>query len=93
MAAVWSTASGHAFADGAERAALTRLFGNDGVKVIGPKFLFGEPLGVGGSLNVALALSGWRRGDTEHSPVGPVIVNSLSLGGTNISILLAPFGG
>jgi len=92
VAAVWASASGHAFADGAERAALARLFGSD-VKVIAPKFLFGEPLGAGGALNVALALSGWRRGDAERSPAGPVIVNSLSLGGTNISILLAPFGG
>ena len=80
------------FADSAERAALARLFGSD-VKVIAPKFLFGEPLGAGGALNVALALSGWRRNDAERSPAGPVIVNSLSLGGTNISILLAPFGG
>jgi 3-oxoacyl-[acyl-carrier-protein] synthase II len=92
VAAVWASASGHAFADGAERAALSRVFG-DGVKIITPKFLFGEPLGAGGSLNAALALHGWRQGDSAHSPAGPVVVNSLSLGGTNISIVLAPFGG
>jgi 3-oxoacyl-(acyl-carrier-protein) synthase len=93
IAAVWASASGHAFADGAERSALGRVFGNDGVKVISPKFLFGEPLGAGGSLNAALALYGWRQGDADLSPTGPVVVNSLSLGGTNISIVLAPFGG
>ena len=90
VAAVWASACGHSVADGAERAAISRVFGRDDLVVLTPKFLFGEPLGAGGALSVALALTGWRRGDAEHSPTGPVVVNSMSLGGTNISIVLAP---
>ena len=47
-------------------------------------------MGAGASLNVALALKGWQEGDEEASPKGPVLVNSVSLGGTNFSILVAP---
>jgi hypothetical protein len=47
-------------------------------------------MGAAGSITAALALKGWERGDEEASPRGPVIVNSLSLGGANISICLAP---
>ena len=47
-------------------------------------------MGAGGSLGVALALKGWQEGDGEHSPKGPVVVNSTSLGGTNFSVVLAP---
>ena len=48
-------------------------------------------MGAGAALATALALEGWSRGDDAHSPRGPVVVNSLSLGGTNIAIVLAPF--
>ena len=54
-----------------------------------PKLLLGEPMGAGAELATALALKGWEAGD-ERSPKGPVLVNSLSLGGTNFSILLGP---
>jgi 3-oxoacyl-[acyl-carrier-protein] synthase II len=43
-------------------------------------------MGVGGSLTAALALKSWEHGATA----GPVLVNSLSLGGTNFSVVLAP---
>jgi hypothetical protein len=36
-------------------------------------------------LNAALAMKSWEQGEG-----GPVVVNSLSLGGTNFSIVLAP---
>jgi 3-oxoacyl-[acyl-carrier-protein] synthase II len=48
-------------------------------------------MGAGASVAVALALKGWQEGDEEGSPRGPVLVNSTSLGGTNFSIVLAPF--
>ena len=47
-------------------------------------------MGAGASLNTALALKGWREGDEEASPKGPIVVNSASLGGTNFSIVLGP---
>jgi 3-oxoacyl-[acyl-carrier-protein] synthase II len=55
-----------------------------------PKLLLGEPMGAGASLGMALALKGWQAGDAEKSPEGPVLVNSMSLGGTNFSVLLTP---
>jgi hypothetical protein len=42
-------------------------------------------MGVGGAMNAALALKSWEQGES-----GPVVVNSLSLGGTNFSVVLAP---
>ena len=56
------------------------------VAVLAPKLLLGEPMGAGGSLTTALALKGWEHG----ASAGPVLVNSLSLGGTNFSVVLAP---
>ena len=60
--------------------------------MIAPKLMLGEPMGAGASLNAALALKGWQEGDEENSPAGPVLVNSLSLGGTNFSLVLTPAG-
>jgi 3-oxoacyl-[acyl-carrier-protein] synthase II len=62
----------------------------DGAKVMAPKVLLGEPMGAGASLSTALALKGWQEGDDENSPKGPILINSMSLGGTNFSIVLAP---
>ena len=90
IVAMWASACGLKVADDAESAAIARVFG-DRARVIAPKLLLGEPMGAAGSINVALALKGWERGDEEASPRGPVIVNSLSLGGANFSICLAPF--
>jgi 3-oxoacyl-[acyl-carrier-protein] synthase II len=85
IGAVWSSASGLAAADEAERQAIARLLG-DAVQVHAPKLLFGEPMGVGPSLCAALALQGWR----ENGDTRPVLVNGLSLGGTNFSLAFAP---
>jgi 3-oxoacyl-[acyl-carrier-protein] synthase II len=87
ITAVWAAASGLQLADLAEEGAIRRVFG-DGVKVRTPKLIFGEPIGVGGSLNAALALKSWQQG---AEPPGPVLVNSLSLGGTNFSLALGPY--
>jgi 3-oxoacyl-[acyl-carrier-protein] synthase II len=84
VTAVWASASGHKYADPAERQAIERVFGGD-ANVQMPKLKLGEPMGAGGALNAALALKSWEGGEP-----GPVLVNSLSLGGTNFSIVLAP---
>jgi 3-oxoacyl-[acyl-carrier-protein] synthase II len=85
VTAIWANASGFKLADDAEAAAIGRVFG-DGANVQRPKVKLGEPMGVGGALNAALAVKSW-----EHGSAGPVVVNSLSLGGTNFSVVLAPF--
>ena len=82
---MWASASGHKYADPAERQAIERVFGND-ANVQMPKLKLGEPMGAGGALNAALALKSWEGGNA-----GPVLVNSLSLGGTNFSVVLAPY--
>jgi 3-oxoacyl-[acyl-carrier-protein] synthase II len=84
VTAVWASACGHKYADAAERDAIERVFGSD-VTVNTPKVKLGEPMGAGGVLNAALALKSWEGGDG-----GPVLVNSLSLGGTNFSFVLSP---
>jgi 3-oxoacyl-[acyl-carrier-protein] synthase II len=86
LAAVWAARCGLSVADEAEAKALERVFGAD-VKINAPKLALGEPMGAGASLSMALAISAW-----EHdSDVGPVLVNSTSLGGTNVAIVLAPY--
>ncbi|MFN8538983.1 MAG: hypothetical protein U0232_16100 [Thermomicrobiales bacterium] len=47
-------------------------------------------MGAGGALNAALALHGWQ---AQPDATGPVLVNSCSLGGTNFSVVLAPYQG
>ena len=89
VAAVWMAKTGLTIADEAEDKAVERAFGGD-VKTIAPKLLLGEPMGAGASLNAALALKGWQEGDEERSPKGPIVVNGMSLGGTNFSIVLGP---
>jgi 3-oxoacyl-[acyl-carrier-protein] synthase II len=89
VVAVWASRCGLHVVDEAEAAAVERVFG-PGMRLIAPKVRLGEPMGAGGALNVALALLGWQRGDETASPRGPILVNSLSLGGANVSICLAP---
>lgn len=88
LAAVWASRCGLAVADQAEARAIERLLGAD-VKVNAPKLLLGEPMGAGASLNAALAIAAWEHGED----VGPVLVNSTSLGGTNFAIVLGPYDG
>lgn len=87
--AVWSGLCGWQTADAPEEAALQRLFGDrlrDGLPVHAPKRVVGETIGVGGVLNVALALEDFARGGTS----GPVLATSSSLGGTHFAVVLAP---
>jgi 3-oxoacyl-[acyl-carrier-protein] synthase II len=80
---VWSGACGHVIADAAEAAAVARVLGD--VRVEAPKRLLGEPIGAGGALNAALALLAFADGERA-----PALVNSASLGGTHVSLLLTP---
>ncbi|MEJ7783961.1 MAG: beta-ketoacyl-[acyl-carrier-protein] synthase family protein [Solirubrobacteraceae bacterium] len=89
VAAVWANRCGLGIADEAEAKAIERVLGAE-VPVMAPKLGLGEPMGAGASLLAALALKGWQEGDAERSPKGPVLVNSMSLGGTNFSVVLAP---
>jgi 3-oxoacyl-[acyl-carrier-protein] synthase II len=89
VVAVWSSKSGLAIADDAEEKAIARVF-DDGVPVMAPKLKLGEPMGAAASLGVALAVKGWQEGDEEKSPKGPILVNGVSLGGTNFAIVLGP---
>jgi len=88
--AVWSSAAGYRPADEAEEKAIRRLFG-ERVPVVSPKLLRGEPMGAGGALNAALALKAWQHAAAGAAPAGVVLVNSASLGGTHISIAMAPY--
>jgi 3-oxoacyl-[acyl-carrier-protein] synthase II len=88
VTAVWASATGLRAADKAEERAIRRVFGED-ANVLTPKRLLGEPMGAGGPLNAVLALKSFEQREDLR---GPVLVNSLSLGGTNFSILLAPAG-
>jgi len=92
VSAVWTSRCGLQVADDAEAKAIERVLGSS-ARVIAPKLLLGEPMGAGPSLCVALALKGWQEGDEEGSPSGPVLVNGVSLGGTNFSIVLGPDSG
>ncbi|MER5740966.1 beta-ketoacyl-[acyl-carrier-protein] synthase family protein [Streptomyces sp. NPDC002262] len=84
LTGVWANAVGVAAVDRPEERALARL-GAD-APVHAPKRVIGEPVGAGAHLNAVLALTGWSRG----LPAGPVLVNSSSLGGTHISLVLRP---
>jgi 3-oxoacyl-[acyl-carrier-protein] synthase II len=86
VGALWSTASGLEPADEAERQAIARVFG--AVEVHAPKLVLGELMGVGPSLAAALALQGWQ---TDGADPKPALVNGLSLGGTNFSLVFAPY--
>jgi 3-oxoacyl-[acyl-carrier-protein] synthase II len=91
VVAIWSARCGLGVADAAETAAIARLFGDSSPPAMAPKLRLGDPIGAGGPLGVALALAGWRLGDRDASPRGPILVNSTSLGGTNIALALVPW--
>jgi 3-oxoacyl-[acyl-carrier-protein] synthase II len=90
VVAVWSARSGLELADAAEAAAIKRVFGDAEPRVMAPKLTLGEPMGAAATMGLAIALTGWREGHEEGSPKGPILVNGMSLGGTNFSIALNP---
>jgi 3-oxoacyl-[acyl-carrier-protein] synthase II len=84
---VWSGISGHGRADAAERAALHRVFGTGAMpRLETPKMTLGEPIGAGGALAAALGLLALHLENGDGR--GPALVNSASLGGTNVCLLL-----
>lgn len=87
--AVWANRVGHHVIDRAEAVAIERLFGSRPPRVIAPKRLFGEPIGVGAALSAALALKGWQQAPDQDA--GIALVNGSSLGGTHLSLVLAPY--
>ncbi|MEU6766175.1 beta-ketoacyl-[acyl-carrier-protein] synthase family protein [Streptomyces sp. NPDC046853] len=87
LTAVWANATGIAAVDRPELRALRRL--GTTAPAYAPKQTLGEPIGAGAQMAAALAVSGWQRGLAP----GPVLVNSSSLGGTHISLVLTPEGG
>jgi len=88
LAAVWAARGGLAVADEAEAKAIERVMGAE-VKINAPRLLLGEAMGAGASLSTALAIAAWDH-DTD---LGPVLINSTSLGGTNFAVVLAPYTG
>jgi 3-oxoacyl-[acyl-carrier-protein] synthase II len=84
LTAVWANAAGLSAVDRPEDRALRRLA--TPAEVLAPKRTLGEPVGAGAQLGVALAIESWRRGRAA----GPVLVNSSSLGGTHICLVLRP---
>ncbi|MEU1263516.1 beta-ketoacyl-[acyl-carrier-protein] synthase family protein [Streptomyces cellulosae] len=86
ISAVWANAAGLATADRPEQSAVERVFGEGRVRIEAPKRVLGEPVGAGAQLSAVLAVGAWRDGAAR----GPVVVNSSSLGGTHISLVLSP---
>ncbi len=84
LSAVWANAAGIGAVDRPELAALARVFGASGPRVETPKRSLGEPVGAGAHLSAVLALTQWE----AAGAAGPVLVNSSSLGGTHVSLVL-----
>ncbi|MFG3589839.1 beta-ketoacyl synthase N-terminal-like domain-containing protein [Streptomyces sp. NPDC047990] len=86
ITAIWANAAGLTRADAPEARATGRLAAASGCPVHTPKQTLGEPVGAGAQLAALLAVTGWQ----HHTPAGPVLINSSSLGGTHISLVLRP---
>ncbi|MFF0153631.1 beta-ketoacyl synthase N-terminal-like domain-containing protein [Micromonospora sp. NPDC005203] len=83
VAAVWTNTVGLPDVDDPEDLALARLFeGSAAPPRFAPKRLFGEPIGAGAPLALAVATAGEMD--------GPALVVSSSLGGTHIGLVLGP---
>jgi 3-oxoacyl-[acyl-carrier-protein] synthase II len=91
VSTIWASATGHAASDAAEETAIGRVFQSHQPRVVSPKRQLGEPIGAGGALNAALALKDWQQADAQSQPAGVALINSCSFGGTNFSIVLAPY--
>lgn len=86
LGGLWANAAGLELADAAEAKATARLSVPASVPVHAPRTGFGEPVGAGAHLSALLAVTGWRQGGAD----GPALINSSSLGGTHISLVLRP---
>ncbi|MET9958600.1 beta-ketoacyl-[acyl-carrier-protein] synthase family protein [Streptomyces sp. NPDC006326] len=86
LTGIWANAAGLGRADGPEALATGRLSAQADCPVHTPKRTLGEPVGAGAQLAALLALTSWDSGRDS----GPVLINSSSLGGTHISLVLRP---
>ncbi len=86
LSAVWANATGLPAVDRPEDAAIKRLLGHREVAIRKPKLVLGEPIGAGAQQFAALALQEWDNG----GDIGPVLINSSSLGGTHIALIMSP---
>ncbi|TXS01808.1 3-ketoacyl-ACP synthase [Streptomyces sp. col6] len=86
LTGIWANAAGLKRADAPEALATDRLAVPGDTPVHTPKQVLGEPAGAGAQLSALLAVTGWERGMAS----GPVLINSSSLGGTHISLVLRP---
>jgi 3-oxoacyl-[acyl-carrier-protein] synthase II len=87
---IWANAAGYRPADTAETAAIRRVFGRH-ERIVSAKQFLGEPMGAGGALNAALALTHWQHVASDAIRNGVVLLNSSSLGGTYCSLVLGPW--
>jgi 3-oxoacyl-[acyl-carrier-protein] synthase II len=88
LSAIWANTTGLPAVDQPEHAALARLQGTVGITIHKPKLVLGEPIGVSALQSAALAIQAWDHGGDSK----PVLINSSSLGGTHISLILSSKG-
>jgi 3-oxoacyl-[acyl-carrier-protein] synthase II len=88
VSAIWANQSGHRPTDIGEAAAIRRVC-RRAPAVHAPRLLFGDPIGAGGALGAGLGLLAAHR-TTAGTGGGVVLVNSSSMGGTHISLVLEP---
>ncbi len=86
LSAVGANATGLPAVDRPEDAVIKRLLGHREVAIRKPKLVLGEPIGAGAQQSAALALQEWDNG----GDIGPVLINSSSLGGTHIALIMSP---
>ena len=88
LSAIWANTTGLPAVDQPEHAALARLHGTAGITIHQPKLVLGEAIGVSALQSAALAIQAWDHGGDAR----PALINSSSLGGTHISLILSPEG-
>jgi 3-oxoacyl-[acyl-carrier-protein] synthase II len=88
LVAIWANTAGLPTADRPEQSAIRRLLSSAEVTIHRPKLVLGEPVGAGAQQSAALAIQEWDTGGR----IGPALINSSSLGGTHISLVLSPDG-
>ncbi|MCT9110143.1 beta-ketoacyl synthase N-terminal-like domain-containing protein [Streptomyces mirabilis] len=89
LTGIWANAAGLTRADAPEALATGRLAAEAGCPVHTPKQTLGEPVGAGAQMAALLALTAWTTPESGAA-AGPVLINSSSLGGTHISLVLRP---
>jgi 3-oxoacyl-[acyl-carrier-protein] synthase II len=86
LTAVWTGVAGLPAADRPELRAVRRVLDGHEVRIERPRERLGDPVGAGAHLSAVLAIAGWSSGTG-----GPVLLNSSSLGGTHVALVLTPW--